>query len=276
MTPIRTAIALSALLMLAACASPTARTARTEGSAATPATRHASTLDTVVQRGVLKACIPGDYKPFGFPLPSGQHEGIDVDLAQSLAKAMGPNVKVEYVKTTWAKLMGDFTGGACDIGIGGISVTTDRQKRALFSAPYMVNGKTPVVRCADVPKFQTLAAIDEPTTRAIANPGGSNERFAKSSYKQAKLTIHTENLTIFDEILAGRQDIFVTEAAEALVMQRQKPGLCAVNPDKPLQYGEIAFLLPRGDTVMKQFVDQWLHLARASGEYAGIENRWLR
>ena len=29
MTPIRTAIALSALLMLAACANPTARTART-------------------------------------------------------------------------------------------------------------------------------------------------------------------------------------------------------------------------------------------------------
>ena len=276
MTPIRTAIALSALLMLAACANPTARTARTEGSAATPATRHASTLDTVMQRGVLKACIPGDYKPFGFLLPSGQYEGIDVDLAQSLAKAMGPNVKVDYVKTTWAKLMDDFTGGACDIGIGGISVTTDRQKRAFFSAPYMVNGKTPVVRCADVPKFQTLAAIDQPSTRAIANPGGSNERFAKSSYKQAKLTFHTENLTIFDEILAGRQDIFVTEAAEALVMQRQKPGLCAVNPDKPLQYGEIAFLLPRGDTVMKQFVDQWLHLARASGEYAGIENRWLR
>ena len=248
----------------------------TDLCAATPATRHASTLDTVVQRGVLKACIPGDYKPFGFLLPSGQYEGIDVDLAQSLAKAMGPNVKVDYVKTSWAKLMDDFTGGACDIGIGGISVTTDRQKRAFFSTPYMVNGKTPVVRCADVPKFQTLAAIDQPSTRAIANPGGSNERFAKSSYKQAKLTIHTENLTIFDEILAGRQDIFVTEAAEALVMQRQKPGLCAVNPDKPLQYGEIAFLLPRGDTVMKQFVDQWLHLARASGEYAGIENRWLR
>ena len=275
MTITRTALLLGLAAALAAC-SMTPRTDKAAGASGAPAIRHASTLDTVMQRGVLRACIPGDYKPFGFLQPNGQYEGIDVDLAQSLAKAMGPNVKVDYVKTTWAKLMDDFTGGACDIGIGGISVTTDRQKRAFFSAPYMVNGKTPVVRCADVPKFQTLAAIDQPSTRAIANPGGSNERFAKSSYKQAKLTIHTENLTIFDEILAGRQDIFVTEAAEALVMQRQKPGLCAVNPDKPLQYGEIAFLLPRGDTVMKQFVDQWLHLARASGEYAGIENRWLR
>lgn len=270
MTPIRTALAAAAALSLAACVTTTPNQRITAAGAG------ASTLDTVMQRGVLRACIPGDYKPFGFLQPSGQYEGIDVDLSQSLAKAMGANVKVEYVKTTWAKLMDDFTSGACDIGMGGISVTTDRQKRAFFSAPYMVNGKTPIVRCADVGKFQTLAAIDQPSTRAIANPGGSNERFAKSSYKQARLTIHTENITIFDEILAGRQDVFVTEAAEALVQQRQKPGLCAVNPDKPLQYGEIAFLLPRGDAVTKAFVDQWLHLSRASGEYAAIENRWLR
>ncbi|WOP15161.1 transporter substrate-binding domain-containing protein [Ottowia sp. SB7-C50] len=268
MRSISTALTLAAALSLTACA--------TAPSAQRPSTAGASALDTVLQRGVLKACMPGDYKPFGFLKADGAYEGIDVDLTQSLAKAIGPNVKVEYVKTTWAKLMDDFTGGACDIGVGGISVTTDRQKRAFFSAPYMVNGKTPIVRCADVGKFQTLAAIDQPTTRAIANPGGSNERFAKSSYKQARLTIHTENLTIFDEILAGRQDVFVTEAAEAMVQQRQKPGLCAVNPDKPLQYGEIAFLLPRGDTVFKAFVDQWLHLSKATGEYAAIESRWLR
>ena len=233
-----------------------------------------SHLDTIQQQGQLRVCTTGDYKPYTFKRTDGDFEGIDISMARSLADSLG--VKVEWVQTTWKTLMPDMQAGKCDIGMGGISVTTDRQKRAFFSTPYMVNGKTPVVRCADEPKFQTLAAIDQPSTRAIANPGGSNERFAKSSYKQAKLTIHTENLTIFDEILAGRQDIFVTEAAEALVMQRQKPGLCAVNPDKPLQYGEIAFLLPRGDTVMKQFVDQWLHLARASGEYASIENRWLR
>ena len=234
----------------------------------------AGAVDDVIKAGVLKVCTPGDYRPFSFAVSDGVYEGLDIDLMQSLAASLG--VKVEYVKTTWANMMPDFVAGKCDIAVGGISVTLERQKQASFSMPYMVNGKTPLVRCADVKRFQTVADIDKPDVRVIANPGGSNERFAKSSYKQANLTIHTENLTIFDEILAGRQDIFVTEAAEALVMQRQKPGLCAVNPDKPLQYGEIAFLLPRGDTVMKQFVDQWLHLARASGEYAGIENRWLR
>ena len=233
-----------------------------------------STLDTVMKAGVLRACTPGDYKPFSFLKPDGSYEGIDIDLASSLAAAIG--AKLELVKTSWANLVPDFAAGKCDIAIGGISVTTERQKRVFFSTAYMVNGKTPIVRCDDVKKFQSVADIDKAGVRVIANPGGSNERFAKANFKTATLTIHAENLTIFDEILAKRADVFVTEAAEALTQQKLKPGLCAVNPDKPLQYGEMAYMLPRNDAVMKSFVDQWLHLSKASGEYQKTVDKWLR
>ena len=233
-----------------------------------------SSLDTVMKAGVLRACTPGDYKPFSFLKPDNAYEGIDIDLAQSLATAMG--AKLELVKTSWANLMPDFTAGKCEIAIGGISVTTERQKRAFFSTAYMVNGKTPIVRCDDVAKYQSVATIDQAGVRVIANPGGSNERFAKANFKTATLTIHADNLTIFDEIVAKRADVFVTEAAEALTQQKLKPGLCAVNPDKPLQYGEMAWLLPRNDIVMKSFVDQWLHLAKATGEYQRTVDKWLR
>lgn len=233
-----------------------------------------SSLDTVMKAGVLRACAPGGYKPFSFLKPDNAYEGIDIDLAQSLATAMG--AKLEMVKTSWANLMPDFTAGKCEIAIGGISVTTERRKRAFFSTAYMVNGKTPIVRCDDVAKYQSVAAIDQAGVRVIANPGGSNERFAKANFKTATLTIHPENLTIFDELLAKRADVFVTEAAEALTQQKLKPGLCAVNPDKPLQYGEMAWLLPRNDAVLKSFVDQWLHLAKATGEYQRTVDKWLR
>jgi cyclohexadienyl dehydratase len=233
-----------------------------------------SALDTVIKSGTLRACTPGDYKPFSFLRADGSYEGIDIDLAQSLAAAIG--AKLELVKTSWANLVPDFAAGKCDIAIGGISVTTERQKRVFFSTAYMVNGKTPIVRCDDVKKFQSVADIDKAGVRVIANPGGSNERFAKANFKTATLTIHAENLTIFDEILAKRADVFVTEAAEALTQQKLKPGLCAVNPDKPLQYGEMAYMLPRNDAVMKSFVDQWLHLSKASGDYQKTVDKWLR
>jgi len=231
-----------------------------------------SALDTVAKAGVLRACTPGDYKPFSFLKPDGSYEGLDVDLAQSLATALG--TKLEWVKTSWPTLMADFTGAKCDIALGGISVSLERQKRAYFSTAYMINGKTPLVRCEDVGRYQSVAEIDKPEVRVIANPGGSNERFARANFKQAQLTIHPENLTIFDELLQRRADVFVTEAAEAMVQQKLKPGLCAVNPGKPLQYSENAIMLPRGDGAMKAF-DQWLHLAQASGEYQRIADKWL-
>ena len=233
-----------------------------------------SSLDAVMKAGVLRACTPGDYKPFSFQRSDGAFEGLDVDLAQSLAASMG--VKLELVKTSWANLLPDFGAGKCDVAIGGISVSTERQKRVFFSTPYMVNGKTPLVRCEDVSKYQSVADIDKPGVRAIANPGGSNERFARANFKVATLTIHADNLTIFDELLAKRADVFVTEAAETLVQQKLRPGLCAVNPDRPLQYGEMAWMLPRNDMVMKSFVDQWLHLAKAGGEYQRTADKWLR
>ena len=233
-----------------------------------------SSLDAVQQAGVLRICTPGDYKPFSFQKPDGTFEGIDVDLMTSLTASLG--VKPEYIKTSWSNLMPDMTAGKCDMAVGGISVTTERQKKAFFSAPYMVNGKTPIARCADVQKYQSVAAIDQPGTRVIFNPGGSNERFARANFKRANMTLHGENVTIFDEILANRADVFVTESAEAITQQRLKPGLCAINPDKPLQYGEMAWMLPRDDMAFKAYVDQWLHLSQAGGEMPRVMDRWLK
>ena len=110
----------------------------------------------------------------------------------------------------------------------------------------------------------------------IENPGGSNERFARANFKQAKIVIYQDNVTIFDEILKGNADVMISESVETIVQQKLRPGLCAVNPDKPLQYGEMAWLLPRGDVAIKGWMDTWFHLAKASGEYDRITGRWLR
>ncbi|MEP6607185.1 MAG: transporter substrate-binding domain-containing protein [Burkholderiaceae bacterium] len=233
----------------------------------------ASRLDAVQKQGKLRICTPGDYKPFSLLRPDGTYEGLDVDLVRSAAKALG--AEAEFVKSAWPTLMKDFQE-KCDVGVGGISVTLDRQKTAFFSSPYMVNGKAPITKCENVRKFQTVADIDKPSVTVIENPGGSNERFARANFKQAKIVIFNDNTTIFDEILKGNADVMISESVETIVQQKLRPGLCAVNPDKPLQYGEMAWLLPRGDAAFKAWFDQWLHLAKASGEYDKIVARWLQ
>jgi cyclohexadienyl dehydratase len=234
----------------------------------------ASQLDAIQQRGTLNVCTTGDYKPFTFKAGADAYEGIDIELARSLAKALG--VEAKFVQTKWADLMADFTGGKCDVAMGGISVTLERQKRAFFSAPYLVNGKAPIARCADKQKFQTVADIDKPEVTVIVNPGGTNERFVRQNLKQAKIEVFPDNVTIFDQVLQGKADLMVAESIETKVQEKLRPGLCAINPDQPLQYGEMGYLLPRGDVVFKAFVDQWLHLAKASGEFQRTFDQFVK
>jgi cyclohexadienyl dehydratase len=232
-----------------------------------------SRLDSVQKSGALRVCTPGDYKPFSLAKPDGSFEGLDVEFAQAMAKSLG--VEARFVKTSWPKLMDDFVD-KCDIAVGGISVTLDRQKRAFFTEPYMINGKAPITKCENLKKFQTVADIDKPGVTVIENPGGSNERYARANFKQAKIVIFEDNTVIFDEILKGNADVMISESVETLMQQKQRPGLCAVNPDKPLQYGEMGYLLPRGDVVFKAWVDQWLHMAKATGEYDRVVAMYLK
>jgi cyclohexadienyl dehydratase len=262
--------AIAAISSASGAQAQTVQAGTVSGAAAAPAP---SRLDEVLARHTLRVCTTGDYKPYSFLKPDGQFEGIDIDLADSLAKSLG--VKEEYVKTSWSNLMNDFVA-KCDVAVGGVSTTLDRQKRAFFTEPYMVDGKTPIVRCGDVDKYQTVAQIDQPNVRTIVNPGGTNERFAKQYFTHAQMIEYPDNVTIFKQILDGHADVMVTDASETLLQQKLNPGLCSVHPDKPFQFGEKAYLVPRGDVTFQQYVDQWLHLARSTGEFQAVVDKWLK
>ena len=233
-----------------------------------------SRLDRIVASGTLRVGSTGDYKPFTYRDPAtGAFSGFDIDMAESLAKALG--VKVEFVPTKWSDLMKDFEADRFDIGMGGISVTLDRARKAYFSLPMLREGKTPITRCENVAKFDALADIDKPGVRVIVNPGGTNERFARANARNAAITVFPDNTKIFDEIAAGRADLMMTDASETRFQQKQHPGvLCAVHPDKPFDFAEKAYLLPR-DTGLKQFVDQWLHLQMETGAFTSTLKTWI-
>jgi cyclohexadienyl dehydratase len=197
---------------------------------------------------------------------------LDIDLIQAAAKSLG--AEVEFIKTSWPKLLDDFVE-KCDVAVGGISVSTDRAKRTGFMTAYMVNGKAPIARCEDKDKYQTVMDINKPTVTVITNPGGSNEKFVRANLPNAKVIVYNDNVTIFDQILQHKADVMISESVETIVQQKSKPGLCAINPDKPLQYGEMSFLLPRGDLVMKSWFDTWLHLSKESGDYKRIVANWV-
>jgi cyclohexadienyl dehydratase len=194
-------------------------------------------------------------------------------MAEALGKALG--VKVELVETAWPRMMQDFEADRFDIAMGGVSITLDRQKKGLFSTPIMREGKTPIARCADKDKYETIAEIDRPGTRIIVNPGGTNERFARANVKNAEIKLYNDNVTIFDQIASGNADLMMTDASETRYQQKLHAGvLCAVHPDRPFDFSEKAYWLQR-DVALKAFVDQWLHIAMEDGTFKRIYAAWF-
>lgn len=222
----------------------------------------------------LRVGTTGDYPPFSYrETASGRWIGADIEQARSLAAALGR--PVEFVQTSWQGLGSELAAGRFDIAMGGVSVTPERAKQGVYSRPYLADGKTPVARCEDARRFATIAAIDKPSVRVVVNPGGTNERFARAHFRQASLRIHDDNLSIFDEVLAGRADLMVTDAVEARLQQHLRPGLCAVHPDRPFERSQKAYLMRR-DAGLTDDVDRWLRTEQASGRARRTLEAWMR
>ena len=241
--------------------------------AAPAAFAQGSKLDAILARGTVRVGLTGDYRPFALlDRVTGHTEGLDVDMAEALGRALG--TRVELVPTSWSGLQADLAADKFDLAMGGITVTLERQKTALFSIPLQRTGKVAITRCTDRNRFGSLAEIDRAGVKVLTNPGGTNERFDRASLKSAEIIVLPKSAAIFDELVAGHGDVMITDAVEARLQQKLHRELCAIHPEHPFDFGEIAYLLPR-DPALKAWIDQWLHIAIETGEYARLSAKWL-
>ena len=223
----------------------------------------APTWATVQRVGVLRVGTTGDYAPFSEER-GGELRGLDVELVQALAKEWG--VRVVWVRTSWPTLMADLGRRRFDLAASGISVTPERQRLADFSASYLFDGKTPIARRDEAARFSSLEKIDQPGVRVIVNPGGTNERFVRDRIKRATIVPYPDNRSIFQEIVAGRADVMITDGVEVQLQARRQPALGATMAEPFTRAGKAILLAPGSE--LTAHVDAWLVPQVNHGEIA--------
>ena len=224
-------------------------------------------LDAIHNGGTLRVGTTGDYKPFSFRQPDGSYVGADIVMAEHLAARLG--VRLELVPTAWPVLLDDFAAHKFDIATGGVSVNAARAARGTFSTVTYVDGKRPVARCADQDRFTSVEAIDQPGVRVVVNPGGTNQDFARANFKRATVAVHPDNTTVFDEILAGRADVMVTDGIEADHQAYIHHELCPTHVAAAFTRLEKAYLV-RSDPDLVHEVNDWIAGETSSGDWTRI------
>ena len=233
-------------------------------------------LDRVMETKVLRVGTPGDYRPFAMlDKATGKYEGHDIDLVELLAADLG--VKVEYVATSWPKLMEDYLGDKFDIAVGGITRGLSRMLKGDLLPPYAPNGKVAIIRKADKDKFTSLEKMDVPETTVIVNPGGSNEKFVNANFKKAKIVVHPANAEIPAMIAEGKGDVMISETYEAVVYARKDDRLYGAFTDKPLtKISFMGFFIRDDDPAFLKVMNFLWNDAKLRGDLDWLFEKWLK
>jgi cyclohexadienyl dehydratase len=205
----------------------------------------------------IRVCTTGDYPPVtSYDAGTGTFSGEDIALIEEFARNQG--LGLEFVLTTWPSLLADLCAEQFEIAVGGISRTEERQKLALVSRPLAITGKVALVRRGEEQRYGSLEAIDRPGTTVVEDRGGTNEQFARSHIKQARLVVLPDNHSPFDHLLDGTVDVMFTDSVEALYRQEIMPELCAVHPDRPYTRVEKVFLFRKDQGALRDRLDRWI------------------
>ena len=103
-----------------------------------PAWAQSDTLASVKQKGKIVVGVKADYKPFGYTDPSGKIVGLEIDLANDVAKRLG--VPIELVPVIAANRMEFLKQGRIDLMIATMAYRADRAEVIGIPEPYYYAG----------------------------------------------------------------------------------------------------------------------------------------
>ena len=94
--------------------------------------------------GVLRFGTSAITEPFSFVDESQKVVGIDIEIASLVAKKL--NKKLEIVNMEFGSMIPALAAGKVDMIGACITITADRSRKVLFSAPYYTGGIAAIVK----------------------------------------------------------------------------------------------------------------------------------
>jgi polar amino acid transport system substrate-binding protein len=116
-------------------------------------TSSAPVLDRIQQRGEIIVGTAGSMPPLNMTTKEGDVIGLEADMAQAIAGAMGVKLRLETMP--FAELLPSLEEGRVDMIMSGMTINSKRNLKVAFVGPYMISGK------AILTKEKTIASVDD-------------------------------------------------------------------------------------------------------------------
>jgi ABC-type amino acid transport substrate-binding protein len=221
--------------------------------------------------GTLKVCVWPDYYGITWRNPkTGQLTGIDVDLAREFAADL--KAQVEFVDSSFAKLIDDVTTDRCDIAMFAIGVTPARRERLAFSAPHLQSDIVGITTRANT-RVREWADIDRAGTVVAVARGTLHEGVMKDKLKAARLVVLDTPQAREQEVQSGRADVFMTDIPFSRRMLDNADWARLVSPPSTYHVTPYAYAVKPGDDAWLARVNRFVADIKRDGRLAAAARR---
>jgi ABC-type amino acid transport substrate-binding protein len=208
----------------------------------------------------VRVCIWPDYYSITYRNPKTQTlTGIDIDLANELGKDLG--VVVQFVDSSFAKLVDDLTQDRCDVAMFAIGITPGRAEKLRFTQPHLASDIYAIASKANR-RIKEWVDIDKPESVVAVAKGTLHEPVMRDKLKAAQLLVLDTPFAREQEVQSGRADVFMTDFPYSQRFLANAEWARLVSPPGVYHITPYAYAVKPGD-------DAWL--ARLNGFMASIK-----
>ena len=230
-----------------------------------------SALNEILDTGVLKVGTTGDWNPMTVRDPAtNSYKGFDIDVMTELATDLG--VEVEFVPTDWKTLVNGVVAGKYHM-TGSASISPPRMKVAGFSESYIAVEIFPFTHTDKADQFDGYESINNPDVTVATTLGTTFEALVREWFPDAEIKVVEAPARGFQEVIAGRADVFITSNIEGSTLVGKFP-VVQVKNTEARSPSPIAMLLPQDDQVWINYVNNWVKVKQAKGFFEATKAKW--
>ena len=230
-------------------------------------------LAQIAKWGKIRIGMSGGQPPYNVVSREGKLIGMDVDIAELLAKSL--DVQLELVQMNFNELLPALEAGKVDLVISGMTATLQRNMRAAFVGPYHITGKSILTRS------ETIAALgsndlNRDDLRIAALKGSTSEDFVRRVAPNAKVVASDTYDDAIDQLLSNKAELFVADASIIMLSMMRWPDAGLTAAQRPLTIEPIGIAVPASDPLLLNLVENYMTALESSGALEKLEEKWFK
>lgn len=219
----------------------------------------------------LKVCIWPDYYGVTFRHPRTQQlGGIDIELSADLARDL--KVKLQYVESSFTRLIDDLKTERCDVAMFAVGVLPQRAAQLSFSQPYLQSDIYGVTTRSSRTVRQ-WSDIDQPGVVVGVQAGTFMEPVMTQSLKAATVAVVRPPATRERELEGGRIDVFMTDYPYSRRLLDNADWARLIAPPQPFFVLPYAYAVRQGDAEWLSQIDDFVARIKRDGRLLAAARR---